>query len=84
MFGKNGRGGWGLTFLPMHTLGITLGGIHRKPVVVGGENNDEIAVRDVLCITVAFDHDLVDGAPGARFASNLIDAIEEQNLSSLY
>jgi pyruvate/2-oxoglutarate dehydrogenase complex dihydrolipoamide acyltransferase (E2) component len=89
MFGKKGgRGGWGLTFLPMHTLGITLGGIQRKPVVVvsGGENknHEEIAVRDILCITVAFDHDIVDGAPGARFASNLIDAIEQHDsISSL-
>jgi 2-oxoacid dehydrogenases acyltransferase (catalytic domain) len=98
MFGKEqGRGGWGLTFLPMHTLGITLGGIQRKPVVVVvvksnvEQNNnveqnidknheqqeEQIAIRDVLSLTVAFDHDIVDGAPAARFASNLIDAIEQ-------
>jgi pyruvate/2-oxoglutarate dehydrogenase complex dihydrolipoamide acyltransferase (E2) component len=78
MGGRRGRGGWGLTFLPMHTLGVTLGGIERKPTVVGPD--DEIAVRDCLCITVAVDHDVVDGAPAARFASKFIDIIEAASL----
>ncbi|MEW5873084.1 MAG: 2-oxo acid dehydrogenase subunit E2 [Chloroflexota bacterium] len=70
MFGKGS--GWGLTFLPYHNLGLTVGGIAQKP----GVHNGEIAIREYLNLTIAFDHDFVDGAPAARFARSLIDLIE--------
>ena len=65
----------------MSYTGITLGGISRKPWVVRttNENNDtkeEIVPRDIFDITVSFDHDVVDGGRGARFASLLIETIE--------
>jgi pyruvate/2-oxoglutarate dehydrogenase complex dihydrolipoamide acyltransferase (E2) component len=71
MFFKGG--GWGLTFLPTHTLGLTVGGIARKP----GVHEGAIRIREYLCLTIAFDHDIVDGAPEARFARTLIELIEE-------
>ncbi len=61
MFGK--RGGWGIPAANF-TLTITVGGITQKPLVV----NDEIMIREVLDVTVSLDHDIVDGAPMARFA----------------
>jgi hypothetical protein len=70
MFGQGS--GWGVGFLPMHTLGLTVGGIAEKPGVVDGE----IAIREYLDLTITFDHDLVDGAPAARFAQRLKKAIE--------
>lgn len=70
MFGK--RGGWGLGFLPTHTLGLTVGGIARKP----GIHEDEISIREVLNLTISFDHDIVDGAPAARFTNHLVELIE--------
>ncbi|HWA19541.1 MAG TPA: 2-oxo acid dehydrogenase subunit E2 [Devosia sp.] len=71
MFGKGG--GWGLPF----TTGtqLTLGGISRKPVVVG----DTIAIREILDMTVSFDHALVDGGNAARFVSRLRELIESAN-----
>jgi pyruvate/2-oxoglutarate dehydrogenase complex dihydrolipoamide acyltransferase (E2) component len=36
----------------------------------------EIVVREYLDITLSFDHDIIDGAPAARFASVLTDFIE--------
>ncbi|MGY1726170.1 2-oxo acid dehydrogenase subunit E2 [Geodermatophilus sp. SYSU D01062] len=45
---------------------------HAKPVVVG----DRIEAREVLGLTVAFDHDVVDGAPAARFVERLVDHVE--------
>lgn len=58
-------------------IGITLGGISRKPwVVQNHDGKEEILPRDILDITVSFDHDVVDGARGARFASTLIETIE--------
>lgn len=65
MFGQGS--GWGFGFLPMHTLGLTLGGIARKPGLLG----DKIVPREYLCLTLTFDHDIVDGAPAARFANHL-------------
>jgi pyruvate/2-oxoglutarate dehydrogenase complex dihydrolipoamide acyltransferase (E2) component len=70
MFGKGG--GWGLGFLPMHTLGLTVGGIAEKP----GVHEGAVAIREYVNLTLSFDHDIVDGAPAARFAKVLRDLIE--------
>ena len=69
MFGKGA--GWGIP-LTGHTLYITLGGIGEKPGVVDGQ----IAIREYLCMTISFDHSIVDGAPAARFTGRLKDLIE--------
>jgi hypothetical protein len=71
MFGRGG-GGWGITFLPLHTIGVTIGGIHTKPAIVNGE----ILPRELLSITIAFDHDIIDGAPAARFTSRFVEIVE--------
>ena len=70
MFGKGT--GWGFGFLPMHTLGITVGGIAEKPGVVEGH----IEIREYLCVTVSMDHDIIDGAPAARFVHRLKELVE--------
>jgi pyruvate/2-oxoglutarate dehydrogenase complex dihydrolipoamide acyltransferase (E2) component len=70
MFGK--RAGWGIAFLMSHTLGLTVGGIAQKPAVVEGA----IAIREFLDLTISFDHDIVDGAPAARFTQALMELIE--------
>ncbi len=64
-------GGWGIPWV-RHTLAVTLGGIAEKPVVVNGQ----IAIREMMSITVSFDHDIVDGAPATRFADHFKDLIE--------
>ena len=69
MFGEGG--GWGIPLI-MHTLGVTLGGIAEKPVVIDGQ----IKVRECLSLTVSFDHDIIDGAPAARFTQRFKDLIE--------
>ena len=69
MFGS--RGGWGI-HIPFHTLSIVVGGIARKPGVV----DERIEIRDYLDMTINFDHDMIDGAPAARFTQHLIDLIE--------
>ena len=74
MFGKGG--GWGLTYLPLHTLGVTVGGIQTKPAFV----NDTVVPREYLSLTLAFDHDIVDGAPATRFAKGLVELIESASL----
>ena len=70
MFGK--RAGWGIAFLPSHTLGLTVGGIGERPVV----HERTVVARECLDLTLSFDHDIVDGAPAARFARTLVEIIE--------
>lgn len=70
MFGHGG--GWGFGFLPMHTLGLTVGGIAEKPALTDGQ----IALREYLCVTISIDHDIVDGAQAARFAERFRELVE--------
>jgi pyruvate/2-oxoglutarate dehydrogenase complex dihydrolipoamide acyltransferase (E2) component len=69
MFGTGG--GWGFG-LPAHTLAIALGGIGEKPGVINGR----IEIREYLSVTLGFDHDIIDGAPAARFTQRFKELIE--------
>lgn len=71
MFGKGRSSGWGLT-PPMHSLFLIVGSIARKPAVV----DDRIEPREILNLTIGFNHDVVDGAPAARFVRRLVELIE--------
>jgi hypothetical protein len=70
MFGD--RGGWGIGLPSLHTLGIVVGGIAERPALVDGK----VEAHEYLSMTLDFDHDLIDGAPAARFTQHLIDLIE--------
>jgi len=54
------------------TLLVVVGGTTKKPSVV----NEKIEIRDILHLTLSFDHDLVDGGPMVRFVDRLIHLIE--------
>ncbi len=69
MFGEGG--GWGIT-MPLYTLGVTLGGIVQRPAWVDGR----LETREYLCVTLSFDHDIVDGGPAARFAQHFKELLE--------
>jgi pyruvate/2-oxoglutarate dehydrogenase complex dihydrolipoamide acyltransferase (E2) component len=70
MFG-GGHSGWGLS-PTFHPLGLVVGGIAWKPAVVDGR----IEPREILSLTVTFDHDIVDGGPATRFVRRLVELIE--------
>lgn len=57
----------------MHNLCFALGSIVKKPRVI----ENDIQVRNVLNLTILFDHDVVDGVPAARFAAKRVERIEE-------
>ena len=69
MFGQGG--GWAIT-MPNFTLTVAVGGIAKKPGVV----KDQIEIREYLDLTISVDHDVVDGAPIARFVHSLRELIE--------
>lgn len=70
MFGDHG--GWGIGLPSLHTLSIVVGGIAQRPVLVDGN----VDAHEYLSVTLGFDHDLIDGAPAARFTQHLMDLIE--------
>jgi pyruvate/2-oxoglutarate dehydrogenase complex dihydrolipoamide acyltransferase (E2) component len=70
MFGE-GHSGWGI-FPVTQVLGLVVGSIVWKPAVVEGR----IEPREILHLTVTFDHNIVDGAPATRFTRRLIELIE--------
>ncbi len=71
MFGHGHGSGWGVS-PTMHSLDLIVGSIAQKPAVVEGR----IEPREILNLTVGFDHDVVDGAPAARFVRRLLEVIE--------
>ena len=62
---------WGMT-IPFLTVNVVVGGISRQPALVEGQLED----REYLCLTVSVDHDIVDGAPAARFVNRFVELIE--------
>ena len=64
--------GW---FIPasVHPVCFGVGAISKQPKVVV----DKIEIREILHMTVLLDHDVIDGAPMARFISDLVNNIEK-------
>lgn len=72
MFAKVGNGSsWGI-LTDVHPLTVALGGISRKPAVVG----DRVEPREFLGMSLLFNHDVVDGAAVAMFLDRLRDLVE--------
>lgn len=53
---------------------LGLGAIRREPVIGEG---DQIEVRELMTLSLTFDHRVVDGAPAARFLADLRAALED-------
>jgi pyruvate/2-oxoglutarate dehydrogenase complex dihydrolipoamide acyltransferase (E2) component len=68
MFGAGG--GWGIPF-QVHSLNVAIGGIVERPAFVDAEP----VPREFLDLTLSFDHDVVDGAPAARFTARFRDLL---------
>lgn len=69
MFGRGG--GWGTAF-QVHPLEVIVGGISVRT-----DSSQDESLREHLHLTFMFDHDVVDGAPAARFASRVRELIED-------
>ncbi|OAN40878.1 dihydrolipoamide acetyltransferase family protein [Microbacterium sp. H83] len=70
----------GTPILPPGQSGIlAVGAIRRQP----WEHRGEIALRDVLTLSLSFDHRVVDGAEGARFLKDVADILQEPGRAML-
>jgi pyruvate/2-oxoglutarate dehydrogenase complex dihydrolipoamide acyltransferase (E2) component len=63
--------GWGIPMVS-HALSITVGGIVHRPCI----NNTQLENREYLCLTISFDHDIIDGAPATRFVQQFKELVE--------
>ena len=60
------------------TVLLTIGSISKKVVEIDGKFQS----LEHLCITVSFDHNIVDGAPASRFFNKLLETIKSGILLS--
>ncbi|MBQ3360314.1 MAG: 2-oxo acid dehydrogenase subunit E2, partial [Microbacterium sp.] len=71
----------GTPILPPGQSGIlAVGAIRRQP----WEHRGEIALRDMMTLSLSFDHRLVDGAEGARFLRDVADVLQEPGRAMLF
>jgi len=61
----------------VHPISFGIGSIIKKPVVV----NDAVTIREILNMTILFDHDVIDGGPMVRFISDLSENINRGELT---
>lgn len=76
--GMFARGATWMLPLSASTVALSVGGIVQRPIA------EDHGVRNVehLCLTVSFDHDIIDGAPAARFTSALTELIASGELAA--
>ncbi|HWT33991.1 MAG TPA: dihydrolipoamide acetyltransferase family protein [Microbacterium sp.] len=59
---------------------LGVGAVQRRP----WEFQGEVALRDVVTLSLSFDHRLVDGAEGARFLRDVGDILQEPGRALLF
>lgn len=64
--GMFGTGPMWLIPLTSATVTVAVGAIVTRPVLMDGSLQE----REHLCLTVSFNHDIIDGAPAARFIAH--------------
>jgi pyruvate/2-oxoglutarate dehydrogenase complex dihydrolipoamide acyltransferase (E2) component len=69
--GMFGSGPMWLIPLTSATVTVAVGAIAKRPVLI----DDSLQEREHVCLTVSFDHDIVDGAPAARFTSRFAELL---------
>lgn len=78
--GMFGRGaGYGIPVPTVHSLGVTVGGIVERPRF-RDERSERVERGEFMQLTISVDHDIVDGGPAARFASDLVSRLEGAEL----
>jgi len=70
----------GTPILPPGQTGIlALGAVRRLP----WEYKGEVALRDIMTLSLSFDHRIVDGAEGAQFLKAVADVLQEPGRAML-
>ena len=59
------------------------GEIKKQPVVIEKNDTDVIAIRQIMALSLGFDHRLIDGAGGANFLLEIKNNLENLSFESL-
>jgi pyruvate/2-oxoglutarate dehydrogenase complex dihydrolipoamide acyltransferase (E2) component len=73
MFGNNNQAAWGIPLVGGATVAVAVGGIVERPCVSAGR----FETHEHLCLTVTFNHDIVDGSPAARFLRRFSELLKK-------
>ncbi len=57
----------------IHNLCFGIGSVNKKPWIY----NNKIEIREILHLTILFDHDVIDGSLAARFTNKLVKNMEQ-------
>ena len=55
---------------------LSVGSIHKRPVVKETKYGDVVVVRSMMYLTLAYDHRLIDGAYGTQFLNRIKELLE--------
>jgi pyruvate dehydrogenase E2 component (dihydrolipoamide acetyltransferase) len=74
VFGVDG----GTPILPPGTgLILACGQVRRMPWVVGSGQDEQVVPRDVMTLSVSFDHRMIDGELGSRYLADVARLLED-------
>ncbi|MDK6301389.1 2-oxoglutarate dehydrogenase, E2 component, dihydrolipoamide succinyltransferase [Corynebacterium sp. UMB9976] len=63
--------------VPPQAAMVGTGAIVKRPVVLTEDENEAIAIRDMVFLPLTYDHQVIDGADAGRFMSTLRDRLEK-------
>ncbi len=62
---------------------LGLGAIKKRPVVLETAQGDVIAIRQIMMLSLAYDHRIVDGALGGMYLKQLRDTLESFDVNQV-
>ena len=74
--------GMGIINQPNVSL-MSVGAIHKRPVVKETEYGDVIVARSMMYLTLAYDHRIIDGAYGTKFLSKIKSNLENYSKENI-
>ncbi len=75
---------WGTPIINQPEVAILgVGAVIKKPVVIEVDGSDAIGIRNVMSLTLAHDHRLIDGMLGGKFLKFLKDTLESFDETSI-
>jgi len=76
MFGNKNQAFWLVPFVGGATVVVAVGGIVERPCI----NDGQLESHEHLCLTITFNHEIVDGAPAARFVKRFSELLMSGDL----
>lgn len=78
MFARKNEALWLIPLVGGATVAVAVGGIVERPCI----QNGSLETHEHLCLTVTFNHEIVDGAPAARFLKSFTTLLSSGDLLS--